>query len=62
MNVSLTPELEQFIREQIASGFYQTASEVVREGLRILQRRDNQKQRFRQKRDHPPTTNRRNHR
>ena len=37
MNVSLTPELEKMIQEKVASGMYQTASEVVREGLRMLQ-------------------------
>jgi antitoxin ParD1/3/4 len=38
LNVSLTPALEQFIAEQVASGRYQTASEVVRAGLRLLER------------------------
>ncbi len=36
-NVSLTPELEAFVDSQVASGRYQTASEVVRAGLRLLQ-------------------------
>ncbi len=36
MNVSLTPELERRISEKVASGLYNTASEVVREGLRRL--------------------------
>jgi antitoxin ParD1/3/4 len=36
MNVSLTPELEKFVQKKVASGMYQTASEVVREGLRRL--------------------------
>jgi antitoxin ParD1/3/4 len=36
MNVSLTPELERFVKEQVDAGRYQTASEVVRDGLRIL--------------------------
>jgi antitoxin ParD1/3/4 len=36
MNVSLTPELEKFVHKKVASGMYQTASEVVREGLRRL--------------------------
>ena len=36
MNVSLTPELEQFIRRKVDSGLYSNASEVVREALRLL--------------------------
>ena len=40
MNVSLTPELEQFVQSRVASGLYQTASEVVREGLRLLEERE----------------------
>jgi antitoxin ParD1/3/4 len=36
MNVSLTPELERRISERVESGLYTTASEVVREGLRLL--------------------------
>jgi len=37
MNVSLTPELEQFIADKVATGRYSSASEVVRAGLRILE-------------------------
>src|SRR3974390_3891045 len=37
MNVSLTPELEQFIQDKVASGRYTSASEVVREALRLLE-------------------------
>mgnify|MGYP001281049172 FL=1 len=40
MNVSLTPELEQLVNQKVSSGLYQTASEVVREGLRLLIERD----------------------
>lgn len=40
LNVSLTPELEQFVQQRVASGRYQTASEVVREGLRLLEERE----------------------
>jgi antitoxin ParD1/3/4 len=40
MNVSLTPELEQFVQSRVASGLFQTASEVVREGLRLLEERE----------------------
>jgi antitoxin ParD1/3/4 len=36
MNVSLTPELEKFVENEVESGLYQTASEVVRAGLRRL--------------------------
>ena len=35
-NVSLTAELNAFIRAQVESGQYQNASEVVRAGLRLL--------------------------
>jgi antitoxin ParD1/3/4 len=36
INVSITPQLEEWIDEQIASGWYNNTSEVVREGLRLL--------------------------
>ena len=41
MNVSLTPKLEEFIREKVSSGLYNNASEVVREALRLLVKQDN---------------------
>jgi antitoxin ParD1/3/4 len=40
MNVSLTPELEQLVQSKVRSGRYLSASEVVREGLRLLEERD----------------------
>jgi antitoxin ParD1/3/4 len=40
MNVSLTPELEKIINFKVQSGLYNSASEVVREGIRLLQQRD----------------------
>lgn len=40
MNVSLTPELERLVSEKVASGMYHSASEVVREALRLLHERD----------------------
>ncbi len=40
MNVSLTPELEQLVHEKVKSGRYLSASEVVREALRLLEERD----------------------
>lgn len=40
MNVSLTPELEKFVTNKVDTGMYQTASEVIREALRLLRERD----------------------
>ncbi len=40
MNVSLTSELEKYISEKVASGLYHSASEVIREGLRLLKDQD----------------------
>lgn len=40
MNVSLTPELEQFVSNKVESGRYNSASEVVREALRLLEEHD----------------------
>ena len=40
MNISLTPKLEEFIRKKVSSGLYNNASEVVREALRLLVKRD----------------------
>lgn len=37
MNVSLTAELEKFIADKVATGRYTSASEVVREALRLLE-------------------------
>jgi len=36
MNISLTPELEQFVNTKVNSGMYTSASEVIRESLRLL--------------------------
>ena len=44
MNVSLTPELENFVQKEVKSGLYQTASEVVRAGLRRLKEDHNGRQ------------------
>ena len=40
VNVSITPELDAFLRSRVKSGRYQTTSEVVREALRLLERRE----------------------
>jgi antitoxin ParD1/3/4 len=43
MNVSLTPQLEALVNAKVKNGMYQTASEVIREGLRLLKERDEQR-------------------
>ncbi len=40
MNVHLTPELEQLVQIRVESGRYNSAGEVVREALRLLEQRD----------------------
>lgn len=40
MDISLTPELEALINQKVSSGLYNSASEVVREALRLLKERD----------------------
>ena len=40
MNVSLTPQLEKLVSDKVESGRYNSASEVVREALRLFQKRD----------------------
>ena len=48
MNVSLTEELERFVDGKVESGLYNTASEVVREGLRLLKENDEFRARVRE--------------
>jgi antitoxin ParD1/3/4 len=43
MNVSLTPELDKWINDKVKSGLYHSSSEVVREGLRLLIRQEEQR-------------------
>lgn len=40
MNVHLTPELERLVQDKVKSGRYNSASEVVREALRLLEESD----------------------
>jgi antitoxin ParD1/3/4 len=40
MNISLTPQLAQFIKGKVESGMYHSASEVIRDALRLLQERE----------------------
>lgn len=40
MNISLTPELNDLVKNKVKSGLYISASEVIREALRLLKSRD----------------------
>jgi|TARA_B110000008_G_C16901288_1_gene536855 antitoxin ParD1/3/4 len=40
MNVSLTPQLEDYVKQKVAAGMYNSVSEVMREALRLLEERD----------------------
>ena len=40
MNVNLTPQLEELVRSKVHSGMYTSASEVVREALRLMDEQD----------------------
>lgn len=40
MNVNLTPQLEELVRSKVASGMYTSASEVMREALRLMDEQD----------------------
>jgi antitoxin ParD1/3/4 len=41
MDVSLGTEWERFVAERVESGRYRTVGDVLRDGLRLLERRDN---------------------
>lgn len=47
VNVSLTPELEKFVKDKVRSGLYSNASEVLREGLRLLKEDDERRENWR---------------
>ena len=40
MNISLNPHFEEFIKNKVESGLYNSVSEVIREALRLLEERD----------------------
>ena len=40
ININLTPQLEAMVRDKVAAGLYGSASEVVREALRMMQEHD----------------------
>lgn len=43
MNISLPPEMNNWVTAQVKSGAYKSSSEVVRDGLRTLQRLEEQR-------------------
>ena len=40
MDISLTPALEAFVRQKVATGLYNDSSEVIREALRLFIRKE----------------------
>ncbi len=44
MHINLTPQLDSYVAEKVASGDYNNASEVIREALRLLKERDQLRQ------------------
>ncbi len=44
MNISLTPQLEAFVKRKLDSGLYYSASEVIRDGLRLLEEKDHMRE------------------
>ena len=44
LNVSLTPELDAFLRNEVASGRYKTPNEVVHDALRLLERQERERE------------------
>lgn len=44
MNVHLGPVFDQFVADLLKSGLYQSQSEVLRDGLRLLKEREELKQ------------------
>ena len=40
LNINLTPHLEKLVRRKVDSGRYNSASEVVREALRLMERQN----------------------
>jgi len=43
-NINLTPEMDHYVASRIESGQYANASEVLRAGLRVLERSDREDQ------------------
>jgi len=43
MQITLTPEIESIVKQKVASGYYSSETAVIRESLRLLQERDEEK-------------------
>lgn len=46
MQITLTPEIEVIIKQKVASGNYASETEVIKESLRLLEERDQEKLKF----------------
>lgn len=44
MNISLTPELEEWVQSKVKTGLYGSSSEVIRDALRLLHQFEGQRQ------------------
>lgn len=44
-NIALTPHFDRYVKSKVDSGRYQSASEVVRESLRLMERHEQERQR-----------------
>lgn len=44
MNISLTSKLDKWVHKKVESGLYNSASEVVRESLRLLMEKEENRQ------------------
>lgn len=40
LNINLTPQLEEMVRQKVSGGLYNSASEVLREALRLMEAQD----------------------
>jgi antitoxin ParD1/3/4 len=43
MNIPLTPEYQEFVAQNVASGRYRSEIDVIQEGLRLLRERENER-------------------
>jgi antitoxin ParD1/3/4 len=42
MHINLSPEMEQYIKSKVGSGFYGNATEVIRDAIRRMQASEHQ--------------------